>query len=94
MDLPILLSVRVKLPPFLHSQSFNGFFSCALSENANIHIKVFPQIETRDGKEYLNITKVKAKFTTTKYVFLSSYNYSNSYTVGNQMLINNNLYWQ
>lgn len=40
-----------------------GFF---FVENANIHIKVFPKVETREGQDYINIDRVRAKFTTTK----------------------------
>lgn len=36
------------------------------TENANIHVKVFPKAEIREGKEYARIDRVKAKFTTTK----------------------------
>lgn len=38
-------------------------------ENANIHIKVFPKVETREGQDYINIDRVRAKFTTTKWVY-------------------------
>lgn len=40
------------------------FFSSA--ENVNIHAKVFPKVETREGEEFVLIERVKIKFTTSK----------------------------
>lgn len=37
-----------------------------LTENVNIHAKVIPKIETREGQEYVRIEKVKIRFTPTK----------------------------
>lgn len=73
MDLPILLSVRESFCDILKIQliSYFLFHIFFLVENANIHIKVFPKVETREGKEFVNIDKVRAKFTTTKWDFIS-----------------------
>lgn len=66
MDFPILLSVRYRdnSHPVQIITDFLLFSN--ILENVIIHIKVFPKVEVRDGKEYAIIEKVKAKFTTTK----------------------------
>lgn len=72
MDLPILLSVCVTkivllLEIFMNCVViFTFFLFSMLSENVNIHVKVFPKAEIREGKEYARIERVRAKFTTTK----------------------------
>lgn len=68
MDLPILLSVCETISLNLKQKNHNNDWIFFV-ENANIHIKVFPKVETREGQDYINIDRVRARFTTTKWVY-------------------------
>lgn len=74
MDFQILLSVSSTRHYTLDCLFVAGFVAtmwsnvCVSSptENVDIHAKVVPKVEVRQGEEYIHIEKVKIEFKTTK----------------------------